>query len=185
MVLADSEFTRRLRRYAENDSFSRMFRVSDAQQESQKDIEYLVRLVVHVAVDFEQGMDVQEFLSHGILDVISKNIQNDIFDKVERSLDLLQRAIGEDALIPPEDRAEGIAARFSLRALEGIAVGIARNYPAIAAMEDPLLFVRNQVEGFWQQQEVVDMSAAGLRGTVRLQRSVPFGVTWFDPNVQS
>ncbi len=85
-------------------------------------------------------------------------------------------------MIPPEERAEGIAARFSLRALEGIAVGIARNGDAISSLDDPDSFVREKVELFWQQEQVVEMSATGLRGTVRIQRSVPFGEEWFNPN---
>lgn len=182
MVLADPDFTRRIRRLAEDEDFGRMFRVSEDQRKSQKDIEYLVRLVVHTNVNFGRGMDVQEFLSHGILDIISDGNQNETLDTVQWAIQTLNRILGKDALIPPAERAEGIAARFSLRALEGIAVGIARNRQAILLLDDPDSFVRERVDGFWQQAEVVEMSATGLRGTVRLQRSIPFGERWFTPN---
>jgi hypothetical protein len=94
----------------------------------------------------------------------------------------LHRALNADALIPPDERQEGIAPRFSLRALEGIVVGIARNRAAIEALSDSDEFIRQRVATFWQQPEVAEMSAAGLRGTVRIQRSVPFGAAWFNPN---
>lgn len=87
------------------------------------------------------------------------------------------------ALIPPDERLEGIAPRFSLRALEGIVVGIGRNRFAIQNLPDPDEFIRQRVATFWQQPQVAEMSAAGLRGTVRIQRSVPFGAEWFNPNV--
>lgn len=183
MVLADPEFTRRVRLYSENDNFREMFRVSEDQRKSQKDIEYLVRLVVHTVIDFGRGMDVQEFLSHGILKVISDEKQNTSLDSVAWMVEVLSRIMGNDALIPPDERAAGIAARFSLRALEGIAVGVARNQQAISELDDPDQFVCNKVEQFWLQPEVVDMSATGLRGTVRLQRSIPFGAAWFNPDV--
>jgi hypothetical protein len=182
MVLADPEFTRRIRQFAENDDFKRMFRISEDQHKSQKDIEYLVRLIVHTEVNFERGLDVQEFLNHGVLEVISREDSDELLDSAAWVLETLNRVLGENAWIPPEDRAEGIAARFSLRALEGIAVGVARNKEGISALDDTDAFVRTRVEDFWRQQEVVEMSATGLRGTVRLQRSIPFGEAWFNPN---
>ena len=182
MVLADPDFTRRIRQFAGNENFRRMFRVSDDQRKSQKDIEYVVRLVVHTEVNFGRGMDVQEFLNHSILDVISGGNHNNTLDTLEWVVETLNRVLGENSLIPPEERAEGIAARFSLRALEGIAVGIARNRDAISSLDDPDSFVREKVDLFWQQEQVVEMSATGLRGTVRIQRSVPFGEEWFNPN---
>ncbi len=182
MVLADPEFTRRVRRFAEEEEFNRMFRISEEQRKSQKDIEYIVRMVVHTEIDYEKGRDVQEFFSHGILSVISNKHQYDSLETVSWVIKTLHRILGPDALIPPEERADGISARFSLRALEGIAVGIARNRHAIQQMDDPDTFIRERVEQFWQRQEVVDMSATGLRGTVRIQRSVPFGQSWFEPD---
>ncbi|CAA0095856.1 Uncharacterised protein [Starkeya nomas] len=179
MVLADSAFTQRMRHFAEQSKFRSMFRISEDQRKSQKDIEYIVRLVVHTFTDFGKGMDVQDFLNHGILDTIYKNNHNNILDVIQWTVDELHRALGDDALIPPEDRAQGIAARFSLRALEGIVVGIARNKTTISRKEDISAYIKSRIEEFWKQPEVVDMSAAGLRGTVRIQKSIPFGERWF------
>jgi hypothetical protein len=91
--------------------------------------------------------------------------------------------LGAEALIAPGERHEGIAARFSLRALEGIAVGLSRNKKTISALKNPDKFIRDKIAEFWKQSEVAEMSASGLRGTVRIQRSVQFGATWFDPSV--
>jgi hypothetical protein len=63
------------------------------------------------------------------------------------------------------------AARFSLRALEGIAVGLARNKDAIVGNENPDEFVRERVSEFWKRPGVREMSAPGLSGLgVLLQR---------------
>jgi len=182
MVLSDSEFTKDVRKFAEQAAFQAMFRVGAEQKKGQKDIEYLVRLMVHCHYDLSKRVDVQEFLSYGILDLIQDKVHFDALDTAGWVIQILHDALGDDALIPPEERAAGISARFSLRALEGIAVGVARNRARIMALQEPAEFVRERVEGFWQQAEVVEMSAAGLRGTSRIQKSIPFGERWFNPD---
>ncbi|CCJ06114.1 Hypothetical protein BN69_0663 [Methylocystis sp. SC2] len=47
---------------------------------------------------------------------------------------------------------------------------------------NPDQFVKDRIEGFWRERQVAEMSASGLRGTVRLQRTIPFGAQWFNPN---
>ena len=107
---------------------------------------------------------------------------DEVMDRISWVVETLYRLLGTDALIPPEDRHAGISARFSLRALEAIAVGLARNKDSIVALPDPDAFITNKVSEFWKQPVVAQMSTPGLRGTSRLQRTVPFGVEWFNPN---
>jgi Protein of unknown function DUF262 len=182
MVLANLEFTQRLRQFTTRQGFRRIFRVTEEQRMSQQDLEYAVRLAVHTYEEFPQRRDVQEFLDQPILKVMGERAAADVVDQIGWSVETLHRLFGERALLPPEDRPEGIAPRFSLRALEGIAVGLARNKAAILARGDSEGFIRGRVAAFWDQPEVREMSAAGLRGSVRLQRSVPFGSRWFNPD---
>lgn len=182
MVLANLEFTQRLRRLVTQNAFKEVFRITDEQTKIQKDLEFAVRLVVHSFEDFPKGKDVQEFLDHAILNVIGEQDVEGVDRLITWCVETLHRLFGGNALIPPEQRHQNIDRRFSLRALEGIAVGIARNRQAIMAQVDPDAFIRQRVAEFWMNEEVADMSAQGLRGTVRIQRSVPFGARWFDPN---
>jgi hypothetical protein len=182
MVLANVDFTQRLRQFTMREDFRRIFRVTEDQRMNQQDLEYAVRLVVHTFEEFPQRRDVQEFLDQAILKIMGGRDVNDVVDQIGWSVETLHRLFGDRALVPPEDRPEGIAPRFSLRALEGIAVGLARNKAAILATGDSDGFVRARVADFWSQPQVGEMSAAGLRGSVRLQRSVPFGSEWFNPN---
>lgn len=185
MVLAEPEFTKRLRQFADRDDFKKIFRVSDEQRLTQRGLEYAVRLVVHTYEEFPKGSDVQEFLDQAILKVVGEHQSDDVIQRVGWSIEILHRLFGDSALIPPGDSQEGIAQRFSLRALEGIAVGLARNRDAILACGDPDAFVLGKVVEFWKRPEVGEMSASGLRGSVRLQRSVAFGAQWFDPNAKN
>ncbi len=183
MVLANPDATRQMKDFCNTPSFSAIFRVTDEQRKVQRDLDYLVRVIVHTVNDLPRGTDVQEFLDHGILRVLAEPGALEAIENAEWTVTALHRALDDQALIPPDERLEGIAPRFSLRALEGIVVGIGRNRFAIQNLPDPDEFIRQRVATFWQQPQVAEMSAAGLRGTVRIQRSVPFGAEWFNPNV--
>ena len=182
MVLANSLFTERLRSFSAQDDFQKIFRITPDQHKTQKDLEYAVRLLVHSYEELPPRMDVQEFLDQAVLKVMEEQDIEKAMKKISWSVSILFNLFGEKALLPTENRHSDIEIRFSLRALEGMAVGISRNHEAIAAHNDAEGFVRDRVKNFWVQQEVADMSASGLRGTMRIQRSVPFGVKWFNPN---
>ncbi len=182
MVLANSTATRRMRELCAQPAFGTVFRLTDDQRKVQRDLNYLVRVIAHTNSDLPKGTDVQEFLDHVILRVLSNPGADEAIDTAEWAVTSLHRVLDAEALVPPDERAERIAPRFSLRALEGIVVGIARNHAAIEGLADADNFIRQRVAAFWQQPMVAEMSAAGLRGTVRIQRSVPFGEWWFNPN---
>ncbi|MDZ7662473.1 DUF262 domain-containing protein [Thiohalophilus sp.] len=182
MVLGNPDATRRIREIAQSDAFSKIFKITDEQKARQKDVEYFVRAIVHVAEDFEPGSDVQEFLDHGILRILIDQDPNPVIDKVFWAINILYKVNGQDALIPHDEAYEGIAKRFSLRALEGILVGVARNKEDIENLEDPDSYIKEKIGQFWRQQEVVNLSESGLRGTTRIQRTIPFGEVWFKPD---
>jgi hypothetical protein len=97
----------------------------------------------------------------------------------------LSRIFGAEALIPPKNAPSRIARKFSLRALESIAAGIARNKAKILELDNPDGFIRDKVHQFWHQPEVAEMSSPGLRGSLRIMRTVPFGSKWFKPHGQA
>ena len=163
MVIANANITRDIRALCATEMFRSVFRLTDEQRNQQRDLEYAVRMMVHTAADLPRGSDVQEFLDRTIIEILSTVDALDALETVRWTVSLLHRALGDDALIPVEDRAQGIAGRFSLRALEGIAVGIARNRRPIQALPDAENYVTSRINSFWQQQDVADMSAAGLR----------------------
>ena len=182
MVLANPEFTRQLRQFADRDAFKKVCHLTAKQELQQRGLKYAVRLVVHTYEEFPRGKDVQEFLDTAILRVMEEHPLVEVMRHLEWTVDVLFRLFGDGALIAPDERHEGIAARFSLRAFEEIAVGLSRNKEKISALQNPDKFVRDKIAGFWKQSDVAEMSASGLRGTVRIQRSVPFGTGWFDPS---
>lgn len=179
MVLTNPYFTQRLREFVAQDDFQRSFRVTSDQHRKQKDLEYAVRLMAHSYEDLPAKKDVEEFLDDAIVRVLEGENVDDAMQRISWSISTLYRIFGENALMPT---AEAVQRKFSLRALEGVAVGIARNREAILEQPNPDRFVRSRVEGFWERPEVASMSSTGLRGTTRIQRTVSFGAIWFDPH---
>ncbi len=182
MTLGNPQATKKIKEIARSSEFSQIMNITEEQKIKQKDVEYVVRSLVSTSQDFRQGMNIQEFLDRGIMSVIVGKNSDAIFEKVEWAIELLYKLFGSEALLPHRNAADGIAKKFSLRALEGILVGLARNKDEIVQLEDPSEFVRERIDGFWRQKDVADLSASGLRGTTRIQRTVPFGDRWFRPN---
>lgn len=182
MVLANAAFTLAIRGFARRQDFRAIFQISGEQEGNQRDVEYVVRLIVHTFTEFDRTLDVQEFLDTAVIDIITSKEQDEVMGVITWMVEALHRTFGVRALFPSLGAAGDLAPRFSLRALEAIAVGIARNKAAIMALGNPDDYLKDRVAAFWQQPEVLDMSASGLRGTVRLQRTIPFGAQWFNPN---
>ena len=182
MVMANAEFMEDIRKFARRDDFRSICRVTPEQREKQRDVEYVVRIIAHTFVDFLRGHDVEDFLDQAALQVLAESNPDEVLETVGWSVETLFRVFGDRALFPPDDAPEGIAPRFSLRALEAIVVGLARNRQALMGQDNLDEFIKGKVEAFWHQPEVPEMSASGLRGTDRIQRTVPFGDHWFKPN---
>ena len=68
--------------------------------------------------------------------------------------------------------------------MEVIAAGVAYNYPAIRNLGDPVGFVRDRIYAFWDTAAASEFGKAGVRGSDRLRRTLPFGREWFDPAKQ-
>lgn len=185
MVLADEDFTQKLKGIAGRQEVQALFGVTNEQHQKQRDLEYVVRLIVHSMVEYSTKMDIEEYLSNGILEVIESGRQDEAIEMVNWVIETLITVGGNDALLPAEDRANGVGRRFSLRALEVIGVGIAKNRDALAVKADATEFIRTKIADFWVHQIVAELSSAGMRGTTRIQRSVPFGAKWFDPDAQN
>ena len=181
MVLANPTLTSRIREIASGLSAKTIFRITDEQVKMQKDIEYVVRSIVFTAIDFRPDSDVQEFVDKGIIEILADNDLHNTIDSVAWTIERLHHLKGDNALLPSNDNPD-LANRFSLRALEGIVVGIASNMTAISSMANSDDFINEKIDCFWAQPAVETMSASGLRGTTRIQRSVPFGKIWFKPH---
>lgn len=181
MVMIAPDAVERIRKMASNKNFAEMTSISEAAIKSQKDVEYIVRSLVHTFIDYDNESDIEEFLDREVVTALEKQLIDKFEKRFQFTVDTLFKLFGSKALFPGAGTQTGQGVRFSLRALEAIFVGILRNFDEIKKLSSPEAFINDKVLSFWKQPEVAPMSASGLRGTQRLQRTIPFGSDWFKP----
>lgn len=178
LMVSDLAF-RLVKTVAESESFKAVTAVSEDQIEKQRHMEFAVRFLVHANTKYDGVLDVEEYVDDGIIQLFNANKVGEIVEVMQETFDLLEQAIGSDAL----RRYEGgrHTGKVGLVGLEGVAVGVGRNLNAIKSLPDPRRFVLEKAQSFWAQPQAGNLTSPGLRGTVRLQRTIPFGEVWFRP----
>jgi hypothetical protein len=122
-------------------------------------------------------LDVEEFIDKGIVDLAMNGEIKNTAETFSATFDLLYEAYGVNALRRFSYGQPG--GRVLLAAYECVAVGIAKNIAFIRAKPDPIQYVRQRIAEFWQNPVIDNFFVPGLRGTVRIQRTIPFGASWF------
>lgn len=177
IIMVNGQYAQFMRVLADVPSFLTVLAASEDQIEKQRHMEYVSRFLVHTYVPYDGKLDVEEFIDEGIVTLATANETQQAGATFNATFNLLNQAYGDNAMRRFQDGAP--AGRVGLAAFEGIAVGIARNITNIQAKADPVNYVRQRIIEFWQAPDVQNFFAAGLRGTIRIQRTVPFGSEWF------
>ncbi len=179
ILMVNGDYFRAIKAAADQEPFRTVVALSDDAIEQQRHIALAVRFLVHTFVRYDGELDVEEFIDNGIVELAGASDGVAEADLITRTFGLLNMVAGKDALRRFENGHH--IGKAGLVGLEGIAVGVAKNLRAIVALPDPQSFIRNQVQTFWSQPETPSFTRLGLRGTTRIQRTVPFGETWFRP----
>jgi Protein of unknown function DUF262 len=177
IIMVNPVYHQFMRIWAQSQSFLTVLKASPDQIEKQRDMEYISRFLVHTLTDYDGKLDVEEFIDQKIVDLAMAGETQNTANIFNATFDLLNEAHGEHAL----RRFEGgqPVGRVLLAAYECIAIGIARNIAHIQGKPNPVNFVRQRIADFWQAPDIDQFFVAGLRGTVRIQRTIPFGSNWF------
>jgi hypothetical protein len=171
---AYGRFVRELGSY---EPFLATLAASEDQLEKQRDMEFATRFLVHTYVDYDGRLDVEEFIDESIV-TLAAGGETHIAGRTFRStFDLLNEAYGANAFRRFTNGQPG--GRVVLVAFECIAIGIARNIETILAKANRIEWVRRSIRELWDSPEIAGFFAAGLRGTSRIQRTIPFGMQWF------
>ncbi|WP_234401066.1 DUF262 domain-containing protein [Xanthomonas sp. CFBP 7912] len=179
MLMVNTNYFRAVKASAESQRFKEITGTSDDQAERQRHIEYATRLLVHTLIPYAGLLDVEAYIDEGIIALAKDGDLSKANLVLGTTTDLLHQALGADALRPWDGTRH--VGRVGLVGLEGVAVGVASNIDAILASDNPVDFVRSKVAAFWLSPEVAAFKSPGLRGTQRIQMTVPFGVRFFTP----
>lgn len=179
MLMVNGDYFRAVKSTAELPSFKAVTAVSEDQIERQRHMEYAVRFLVHTFAPYDGRLDVEEYIDEGIVELSIEGNVAQAVTTMRQTFDLLNAVAGDGALRRFE--AGRHSGKVGLVGLEGIAVGIAKNLDAIVALPNSEEFVRERIQSFWSNPETANFTSPGLRGTTRIQRTVPFGSQWFKP----
>ena len=179
MLMVNGDYFRAIRAAAERPSFQEVTAVTEEQIERQRHMEFAVRFLVHANCPYDGILDVEEYIDEGVVQLATDGDAVEAVRLMDRTFGLLHAAAGDGAL-RRFDAGRHIG-KVGLVGLEGIAVGVAKNIDAISALQLPDEFVRQKIQDFWGQPETANFTSPGLRGTTRIQRTVPFGEQWFKP----
>ena len=181
MLMISGEYFRTVKASAEKTAFKRVISVTDDQLEKQRHVELAVRFLVHTEVPYDGKLDVEEYIDEGIVKLARQGNHAEAKRLIDTTFSLLEETAGKDALRRFENNK--YIGKIGLVGLEGIAVGVAKNLSAILdmKMDARQRFLKRKIQGFWSQPQTANFTSPGLRGTTRIQRTVPFGKTWFRP----
>lgn len=177
IIMVNGEYAKFVRRCAENPTFLEVLAATDDQLEKQRHMEYVSRFLVYSQYPYDNKLDVEEYIDEGIIYLAGLgDIQRSEKIFLE-TFSILSKAFGSNALRRISNGTP--TGKVSLAAFECIAVGVAKNIDGILQLRDPVEFVHEKVEEFWKSNELTRFFSAGMRGTTRLQRTLPFGGEWF------
>lgn len=177
MLMVSEKGFKSIRAAAERPSFLAAINASDEQVEKQRHMEMAVRFLVLTNIPYDGELDVEEYVDEGVVTLLAGKNLGKAVSTMQETFDLLYEAAGSDAL----RRFDGAkhAGKVGLVGLEGIAVGVGKNLESIQRRKSPQKFIRQKIQQFWMQDDVETFTSPGLRGTIRLQRTIPFGQNWF------
>lgn len=177
VIMVNRQYATFMRELAESEAFLKVLAASEDQIEKQRHMEYACRFFVHTYVPYNGKLDVEEFIDEGIVTLATANETQQAGATFIATFNLLNQAYQADALRRFQNGVP--VGRVGLAAFEGIAVGIAKNITNVQGKTNPVDYVRRRINEFWQAPAVQNFFVAGLRGTIRIQRTVPFGADWF------
>jgi hypothetical protein len=179
MLVTNSDGFRYVKASAEQPNFLSVLNVSDEQKTKQRHMEYAVRFLVHYAIPYDGVLDIEDYMNTGIIALLSNGNLGDSLDVMNKTFYFLHESLGSDSLKRWDG--EKHVGKVGLVGLEAICVGIAKNLPEIVSESNISSFLQDKVKSFWSQDELNKFTSRGLRGTTRIQRTVPFGERWFHP----
>lgn len=178
MLMVNADFFRAIKVAAEHQNFQEVITVSEDQIERQRHMEYAVRFLVHTFIPYNGVLDVEEYIDDGALRLADENDLAKV-ELISETFHLLRDAGGDSILKRYENGRH--TGRVGLVGLEVVAVGVAKNIRRIKELKDPTAFVTEKAQTFWAEADAANFTSPGIRGTTRIQKTVPFGETWFRP----
>lgn len=178
IIMVSENYHRFVKRLAGIESFLSVLAANEDQLEKQRHMEYVSRFLVQTYIPYDGKLDVEEYIDDGIIKLAKEDETAAAETTFTDTFRMLDNLYGNKALRRLSDGTH--TGRATLAAFECLAIGIAKNISHINAKANPEDFVRGRVESFWTAPDIEQFFTPGLRGTTRIQKTVPFGAAWFN-----
>lgn len=179
IIMVNSEYFKFLRSLSQLPDFRTVIALTEEQEERQKHLEYVSRFLSHAYIPYDEKLDVEEYIDEAVQALAAVGESTEAKECFNFAFRILNEIAGSNSLRRHTNGQP--TGRMGLAAFESIAVGIGRNYKAIKDLPDPPAFVKQRIAELWNSPEIAAFSTAGVRGTLRISKSVPFGDNWFKP----
>lgn len=181
LVMINKEFFTWLNSLTNIPSFRQTVQLTSTQLSQQQHVEVALRFVAYRRYPYVRGLDVNEYL-----DTAARHLANltEPDMQAERAMfewafDTLCQDVGQDVF----KRWDGArhTGKFLISGFDPIVYGLAMNRTKIEAMAplERTKWLREKIQGLWQEQEFNANSGQGVRGTTRLTNLLPFGEGYF------
>jgi hypothetical protein len=149
--------------------------------EKQASVELVLRMVAFQHVKYDGRQDVHEYLDNALLQ-LARNTEIDWEvekTRFEATFALLDSAL-EDSAFKKWDGGS-FKGKFLMSLFEVVGFGVSKNLEAILELPKPIDFLKKKAKSVWSEETFITYSGAGIRGTTRLTKLLPFSVEFFKP----
>ena len=151
--------------------------------ESQIGVELVLRFLAFRNIDYQQGLDVHEYLDNALFRLASDpdldlQAEKNVFEK---TFSYLNEALAESAF--KRWNGEKFTGKFLISLFEVIAFGVSENIAAFEELSSQgrkTIIKRNAIS-LWGNNIFKENSGAGIRGTTRLSKLLPIAAKLMEP----
>ncbi|WNB74476.1 DUF262 domain-containing protein [Methylomonas koyamae] len=177
VIMVNKAYSLFIKNLANYPPFLSVLSANEDQIEKQRHLEYTCRFLVYNYVPYDGKLDIEEYIDNGIIGLAITCETQQAGQTFRETFELLNEAFGKDALRRIQNGAH--TGRVGLASFECIAVGIANNIDNIKSKANPINYVKERIIDFWNDTNNEQFFTPGLRGTVRIQRTLAFATNWF------
>tara|TARA_R110002072_G_scaffold302603_1_gene486680 strand:+ start:140990 stop:142093 length:1104 start_codon:yes stop_codon:yes gene_type:complete len=180
-VMINKDFNDWLTKRAKFGPFLKTVCQTDTALEKQAAVELVLRFLAFRLVPYDNKMDVHEYLDDALIRLAELDgvDWDDETDRFERAFSLLDAALGTNAF----KRWNGteFSGKFLMSVYESLGCGLSHHLEEIEAMNNSEEFILEKAKALWSESTFNKYSGAGIRGTTRLDKLLPFSMEFLNP----
>jgi hypothetical protein len=181
LFMMNPELFGMMKKAAARPELAKVIQVTEGAQSNQALMDYVTRFMVFMFVEYDKKWDIEEFLNNGLIELAGDEDRENKFviDAFTDTLALIVQT-GEFNILKRFKDGK-FTGKVGQAGFEAIFMGVAFNRVKIKALKKPSDYIVERAKALWDEPVVEEFTKGGLRGTSRIQKTIPFGSVWFEP----